>query len=320
MLLSSSVLLSLYAVRRLDRILVYLVVFLLVFGSGLALQLLHVLHITIEQLLIATNAVPASIAAFVLAAECKRFPRGKELGMIGLGLIRSMPGMLSLTFVYNLLTNVFPFLLSKSLPAGDLGLFRVVSSIVQSATSLFPINPKAIFVTFIRSEDRGQQYRTLASVALLYFATAGLVGYAIASAWPRLHPYLTLICSLPVLYWTVLSERYLLALKRVEHVRRANLLVGLPLFAAMFLVSTVPQATLCYAAGFSIYAITLQYRMPDRLKTSAIFWVCGLSPVAASLLDKNSLFVGAYLIGCILIALCVTKIRRADLRSFSDAL
>jgi hypothetical protein len=231
-----------------------------------------------------------------------------------------MPSVLSLTFVYNLLTNVFPFLLSKSLPAGDLGLFRVVSSIVQSATSLFPINPKAIFVTFIRSEDRGQQYRTLASVALLYFAAAGLVGCAVAAAWPRLHPYLTLICSLPVLYWTVLSERYLLALKRTEHVRRANLIVGFPLLAIMFLVSTVPQAALCYAAGFSIYAITLQYRMPDRLNTSAVVWVCGLSPVAASLLDKNSLFVGAYLIGCIWVALCVTKIRRADLRSFSDAL
>ena len=142
-----------------------------------------------------------------------------------------------------------------------------------------------------------------------------MFGYVIAGKLPHFRPYIALICSLPVLYWAVLSERFLLANHRSREVRLANLFVGFIALFAMFFVTNVQQAILCYAAGFSIYALILLRFVHDRPPPLALLWVCGLSPIVAFLVDRTLLPGGIYLIGCVVISLCVVRMRLTDIRS-----
>ena len=211
MLVSSCCLLSMYALRQQLRLLVYLVVFLGVFGLLLALKMLADWQLSIVDVLIWTNLVPGLLAALGLVSSGSRLPPGKQLLSTMGNMFVMLPRMVSVTLVFNLLTNILPYILSKTLPVRDLGLFRVVTSVIQSATSLFPLNTKAIFVAFVGGERREALFKTIMSASLLYFSILGVFGYLLAWMVPKLSPYLVLVASLPVLYWAVVSERYLLA-------------------------------------------------------------------------------------------------------------
>jgi hypothetical protein len=228
--------------------------------------------------------------------------------------------MLSLTLVYNFFTNIFPFFLSKTLPADGLGFFRVIASLVQSATSFFPLNVKAIFVIFVRGGGQERHYATVMTFSLLYFAAGGLACFAASAIWPNIYPYTALACSLPTLYWAVMTERYLLALRRIRYVRLTNLVVGLAFFAAMLRVEDVREAVFCYATGFAVYAGILLCGVPSRFKLPVLAWVCGLPPVVAFFFWESMLPSGGYLAGCIAIALYLIRFTATDLRALREAL
>ncbi|WP_198358637.1 hypothetical protein [Noviherbaspirillum autotrophicum] len=320
MLLSSCVLLSMYAMRQAKRILVYLCAFLSMFGVSIVLNLTKVYEMDIQHILILTNLVPALVAAVFLIPSSRVWPgAGSLAGVVG-SLWKSVPSMLSLTLVYNLFTNIFPFLLSKTLPADSLGLFRVMASLVQSATSFFPLNIKTIFVALLRSDDRERHYATIMSFSLCYFATAGLATYALVTILPKFQPYTALVCSLPVLYWAVLSERYLLAMNKVRYVRAINILVGISFLIAMFFVKNVHQAILCYGLGFSVYAALLLYEVSNRIHSLVAIWVCGVAPVTAFSLWHTALPALIYLVGCLTLALGIIRFNLNDLRALKEAI
>lgn len=320
MLFSSCVLLSMYALRQTGRILAYLCCFLLVFGISIAVSLTHVYPLDIQQVLILTNLVPASVAAVFLIPSSHASLGGQRLVEVALAQWKSVPSMLSLTLVYNLFTNIFPFLLSKTLPPDSLGLFRVVASLVQSATSFFPLNIKTIFVAMVRSDERERHYATIMSFSLCYFAAAGLATYAIVIFLPKFQPFTALVCSLPVLYWAVLSERYLLATHKTRYVRTINLAVGAVFLVGMFFVDNVHQAILCYALGFSVYAALLLYVIHGRMRSLAAVWVCGLAPVAAFDFGHSAALAVAYLAGCVVLALSIIRFNLNDLRALKETL
>jgi hypothetical protein len=315
MLVSSCCLLSMYALRQQVRLLVYLVVFLGVFGLLLALKMLADWQLSIVDVLVWTNLVPGFLAALGLVSSGSRLPPGKQLLSTMGNTIAMLPRMISVTLVFNLLTNILPYILSKTLPVRDLGLFRVVTSVIQSATSLFPLNTKAIFVAFVGGERRETLFKTIMSASLLYFSILGVFGYLLAWMVPKLSPYLVLVASLPVLYWAVVSERYLLASGSRRQVMIANLTVGLLAVLGVFFVHELKQAVIFYALGFSAYALVLHACCQPRFHSGAMYWVVILSPCVIWLQAKSIFIPICYMVSLIILATVVLRFRPADLRN-----
>jgi hypothetical protein len=224
--------------------------------------------------------------------------------------------MVSITLVFNLFTNILPFVLSRSLPVGELGLFRVIVSIIQSATSLFPINVRAVFVAFISGGQRQEQYRIIMSVALMYFALVGLSGYALGWLLPQYAGYLALLPCLPVLYWAVVTERYLVASGLQRKVIIANIAVGILAVAGMLLfVQGLKDAELFYAFGFSAYLIILHLLCRPGIRIPVVLWVSILSPLAVTLKNINLIWGVLYMCSLLIIAVWTLRLRPADFRT-----
>ncbi len=315
MLVSSCCLLSMYALRQQLRLLVYLVVFLGVFGLLLALKMQADWQLSIVDVLVWTNLVPGLLAALGLISSGSRLPPGKQLLSTMGNMFVILPRMVSVTLVFNLLTNILPYILSKTLPVRDLGLFRVVTSVIQSATSLFPLNTKAIFVAFVGGERREALFKTIMSASLLYFSILGVFGYLLAWMVPKLSPYLVLVASLPVLYWAVVSERYLLACGSRRQVMIANLTVGLLAVVAVFFVHELKQAVIFYALGFSAYALVLHACCQPRLHSGAMYWVVLMSPCIIWLQEMSVFVPILYMVSLIILAAVALRLRPADLRN-----
>jgi hypothetical protein len=320
MLLSSSVLLSMYALRKPGWVLWYLCAFLAVFGGSLDLRASGYYRLDITDILIATNFIPAGVAAIALVPNSRGpLPAGQWRATLW-QLLSSVPPVLSLTLVFNLFTNVFPFLLSKTLAPVDLGLFRVTASVAQAAPSFFPINTRTIFVALANSAAPERLYSAIVSVSLVYFSVAGLMGCLVSVFWPGLLPYMTLVCFIPALYWAVLSERFLLATRQASFVRLVNLGIGLTAFPVMLFVTTVRGAIICYAVGFSVYALVLVLRASDLLQPIVVFWVCCASLVAVAFFEQSPLVGEVYLAVCIIVVLLLMRPSLTDLRLLRDSL
>ncbi|MFN3715752.1 MAG: hypothetical protein ACK4R8_03390 [Thiobacillus sp.] len=302
MLLSSSVMLSMYALRQQMRLLMYLVFFLAVFSTLLALNAWLKWSFTIVDILLWTNLLPASLAALALLRSGARLPSRQMFGTLFVAVARMAPGNFSVTLVFNLFTNLLPYILSKTLPLRDLGLFRVVTAVIQSATSIFPVNTKAIFVRLVASEDRAGQFRILLAWSLLYFAGLGLLALAAGSVDARLVPYLALVASLPTLYWVVLAERYLQASKQRRALIVANLAVGGMALAGAFLIETIAQAVVYYALGLSVYAAWLLVLNRRVVALSASIPVIGLAPLAVVLQPYSLAYPALYFLAVLLLA------------------
>lgn len=279
MLLSSCCLLSMYALRQQMRILIYLVAFLLVFFGLLGLGFFKIWSLNIETILISTNLIPASVAVLGLIFSGARVPPRSELVSVLISIFSLLPKLFSVTLVFNLLTNILPLVFSKILPARDLGLFRVMTSVIQSATSLFPFNTKAIFVAFTDAKKRDRVFNILMNASLLYFAILQIVGLSAVWFLPMLKSYLVLIPLLPVLYWTVLIERYAVASGQGRKVSFVNLLVGCPILLAAFFGNDLKYAELTYAFGFSLYLFALSRFISLDLNRYVLLWLAIISPL-----------------------------------------
>lgn len=313
MLLSSSVMLSMYALRQQRRLVAYLVFFLAVFFALLILKERLEWALSIVDILFWTNLLPASLAALALLHSGARLPSRQTVGPLLASVARMAPGNFSVTLVFNLFTNLLPYILSKTLPLRDLGLFRVVTAVIQSATAVFPVNTKAIFVQLVGSDDRAAQFRILLTWSLLYFAGLGLVALMAGRVDGRLVPYLALVASLPTLYWAVLAERYLQATKRRRELVVANLVVGSVALVCAFLVETIGQAVLYYALGLSVYAGWLLVLNRRTVSLSASIPVIGLAPLAVQMQSVSLVYPLIYFAALLLLAWYVFRPRIADL-------
>lgn len=293
MLLSSSVLLSMYAARWRKQILVYLIAFLAIFSGLLTANATAHLGLSIEAILIWTNLVPAlgAGAALILAS---RLPRADEFLRVVARSLGRAPRLLTMTLVFNLLTNILPYVLSKTLPVRELGLYRVVASVVQSATSFFPVNTKAILATFVHDNCRSTYFRKVMGFSLAYFSILGGAALCVSIVEPRLAPYVPLIGSLPTLYWAVLTERYRLAERSYRAVLAANITIAAAISTAMFFVGTVEQAVILVAVGFSGYLAALLLPGGHGLRLPLVLWVVVGSVILSIALAASPLVGLAY--------------------------
>ena len=129
----------------------------------------------------------------------------------------------------------------------------------------------------------------------------------------RLMPFLALVGSLPTLYWAVLAERYLQAMKQRGPLMRANLVVGGVALATAFLVKTIDQAVIFYAIGLSVYAGWLIFLCRRQVNLPAAVLVIGVAPLAVELQPDSVIYPAAYFVGMLLLAWSVFKPGLADL-------
>lgn len=309
MLLSSCVMLGLYSLRWHRVLFAYLVAFLTVFFALLALKELAYWPLTIVDILTWTNLAALPIF-YPLALGVRWGGAWVRLRQA----LRVAPGNISATLVFNLFTNLLPYLLSKTLPLHDLGLFRVMTSVVQSATSLFPVNTKALFVMLRRDADAAQLYPIVLGLSLAYFSGVALAMLALSVFEPRLLPYLALMGGLSALYWAVLSERYLLAVGRKHALVVANLVVGILALALALRVETLGQATMLYAASFAVYALwTLALAGWARYRIAALV-VVAMTPIAIYVQSVNLVWAAVWQMGLIIVAFIFFGIRAGDLQ------
>ncbi|ODU13905.1 MAG: hypothetical protein ABS91_00785 [Thiobacillus sp. SCN 64-35] len=313
MLLSSSAMLSMYALRQQRRLVAYLIFFLVVFFALLILKERFEWTLSIVDILFWTNLLPALLATLGLLYSGVRLPSRQVLGPLLSSVARMVPGNFSVTLVFNLFTNLLPYILSKTLPLRDLGLFRVAMAVIQSATTIFPINTKTIFVRLVGSDDRIAQFRILFVWSLIYFAGLGATALLAGYADSRGIPYLVLVASLPTLYWAVLIERYLQATKHRRELMVANLIVGSVALASAFLIETLGQAVLYYSLGLSVYTgwLLILSRRTVNLITSIP--VIGLAPLVAQMQSTSLIYPLIYFVALLLLAWWVFKPGIVDL-------
>lgn len=308
MLLSSACMLSLFALRLHRWIVGYLVIFLCTFSGSLFARHSEILPLSIVDVLILTNLTPCLFAVVVLFFHGARIPLGNNLLSAFQLVLASLPKIVLITLVFNLFTNILPYILSKSLPVRDLGLFRVIISVIQSATSLFPVNVRAVFVSFVSGGQRQEQYRIVMSVALFYFALVGLFGYTIGWFFPQYAIYLVMLPCIPVLYWAVVTERYLVASGLNRKVIIANIIIGtLAVTGVAFFVQDIHQAELFYALGFSAYLLLLHFLCRPGIDLAVVLLVSILSPLAI-IGTATSLFWGM-LYMCVILVMAIWKLR-----------
>jgi hypothetical protein len=299
MLLSSNCMIAMFALRLHRQILVHLILILGVFFILLICDYRGLMSFSILELLIWTNFVPALFSSLGLFFKGAHLPPFDKIGNAIITSLRQYLGNFTSTFVFNCLTNILPYILAKQMSALDVGVFRIVTSILQSATSLFPINTKAIFLVFIVSKERSQLMLTLMAASLFYFSLIAVCALIMTSFVPRLSPYIAMITILPVTYWAVLFERYMQAGGMRRPLIVTNLVVGISILVGAFFVRELDQAEHLYALGLCTYASFLW--VTSHLKTARVT-VCVVIVCSTLILWLDQFFPYATLIYMCLLA------------------
>jgi hypothetical protein len=310
MLMSASVLLSMQALRLRRSYIMFLVAVCISFSGLVAWSALHANAMVLERIM------EISVWGPSLAGMAYLFLRGATLPslrmlVVTLGqVLAHVPRIITMTSAMNMLTSALPVFLAPILPARDLGLFRVATSVIQSATSAFPVSTQALLASFVQHARGVELYRLLSTIATLYFAAASMGLVALALLLPQFAPYVFLTACLPVFYHAILTERHLTATSHIRLLIIINLAVVTLVAIGLSFVSNVGDAVLLYASGFVIYALTLSFAdrkiPPNRL----LLVVFGLCPVAIHLMVQR-LWIGLFYAALIVL---VTLVRHRPTR------
>ena len=257
MLLSSSVLLTLYSQKRIMAVMCFLFAVVSVFIFLAGLQWTGVLSLTIENLMIFSTYPPAVMGFLVLAWLSRR-----ELVQVSSysALWRALfilPRMISLTLVFNLLTNFLPYIATKVLLPREIGVLRVMLAVVQSVSSIFPLNIKQIFSSMVGSENRHRLYASLMQVSAVYFLllTCGLI--FVTYFYSPLQAYVRLLSVLPLFFWSMLTERYLQSCMQGSRLLVANWIFAVGIVAGSIFCNSLDALVILYVVSIFGYSAAL---------------------------------------------------------------
>lgn len=265
MLLSSSVLLSLYARRNIRSVLFFLFSVVMVFFGLACLQWLRVIDLHIWQLMV-YSTYPAAVVGFVVLAWLQRAELTQLSSYSSLWrVIMSLPRMVSLTLVFNCLTNFIPYIATQVLAPREIGMLRIMLSVVQSVSSIFPLNIKHIFSTLVRSEQKQRLYTALMNLSSLYFLllTCGLL--LLAWLYSPVQPYTRLLSMLPIFFCCMLTERYLQSSHRGRQLVLINLVVSLGVLVVGLSSRSLGALLDLYVGGIVLYGALLVISTGIRL-------------------------------------------------------
>lgn len=300
MLLSSSVLLSLQALRLRRAYVGFLLAACGLFLVLLVSSYLNNLSIPLVRLMEVSATIPAVLWLIFVLQQSAIAPRGAELVETLKLLVKQVPQMLSITAVMNLYMSALPVFLARTLVPYDLGLFKVMTSVIQSATSVFPVSTQALLSSFVRHKHGVQLYRLLVSVATLYFAAATAALVLLAMVIPKAAPYVALAACLPVFYRAILTERHFTATHRIKPLMVINLSIAVATMLVLPHINTVEMAAVLYAAGFSAYALALVMSDPEGRPPLLTPVLMVLAPLAVDLMRYHA-WIGLFYAGLIVV-------------------
>lgn len=256
MLLSSSVLLTLYSQKRIKAVMVFLFsvvsVFMVLVGfiwGGVGLS--------IEQLMI-FSTYPSAVLGFLALVFASR----RELLQVSSysalwRALAMLPRMVSLTLVFNLLTNFLPYIATKVLLPREIGILRVTLSVVQSVSSIFPLNIKQIFSSMVGSENKQRLYASLMRVSAVYFLLLACGLIFVTFIYSPLEEYVRLLSILPLFFWTMLTERYLQSCSMGNRLLATNLIFSVGILVASFFCKTLDSLIILYVVSIFGYCAAL---------------------------------------------------------------
>ena len=239
----------------------------------------HDYALTLTQVVTLSVWLISSASMLYLFTHGAVVPRWRELRQTVVQVLHQVPRIISITAVMNLLTSASPLLLVHTLTSHDMGLFMVMTSVIQSAAIVFPVSTQAVLASFVNHPRGLEFYRLLSSIAMLYFAAAcaGLVTCALIA--PQLVPYVGLAALLPVYYYCILLERHLTATHHIRLLVIINWAVAALAATGYLLATDLPQAMLVYASGFTLYALALGISDRGFKPYPPLLIMLGLCPV-----------------------------------------
>jgi hypothetical protein len=257
MVTTSTVLLSLHRNRMQGALISYLASFLTLFMGLTAWAWWHPEALSLRGVLLATNAGSALLGLALLLragridADAHAIAQGIRSGLA------LMPRAIASSLVTNVLTTAYLLVCSYLLPARDLGALRVGTSIVQAASSLYPANMKAIFVSMGESGADDRLRRVLVASFWLFLAMASVVTIASALRSEPL-PGAALAFVATPFFWAMCLERYVQMAGPAPQLRRLNIAVAPAMLAAAFAcVQTLDDALRLYSLAVGVWCALL---------------------------------------------------------------
>jgi hypothetical protein len=313
MLLTASLFLALQTLRLRRAYIAFQLTISGLFGGLVIGSLLVDAPLPLVRVMELSTGLPAlAWLGFVLRESDPRPARDALIATLR-GLMHQVPQLLSITAVMNLFTSALPLFLARALVPYDLGLFKVITSVIQSATSLFPVSTTTVLANFVQHARGRAMYRLLTGVATLYFAAAGIGLLVLALLLPALTPYVALAACAPIFFRAVLAERHLIASHHVAPLAGINLAIVLLTLLTLPFVHTVEAALMLYATGFTAYAVLMALMQRGRLQQLPSLLVMLACPLAVYLTSQHLAFGVAYLLWMLLVEVLRQRPTRADI-------
>ena len=287
LLVNGSCLLSMQAMRLRRSFIASLAAMALCMAGLMFWSKAHGFVLTLTEVVSLSVWIVSGISILYLFTHGAVVPRWRDLKLTVAAVMHQVPRIISITAVMNMLTSASPLFLVRVLSAHDVGLFKVMTSVIQSATIVFPVSTQAVLASFVAHPRGVQFYRLLSSIAMFYFAAAcaGLV--ACALVMPALTPYVGLAACLPAYYHCILLERHLTATGHIQLLVILNWSVVVAVAIGFFTVSDLPQSMLVYAAGFTLYALALGISDRDFKPYPPLLVTLGLCPIFVGLMLQH---------------------------------
>ncbi len=287
MLLSSSVLLTLYSQKRIKAVLLFLlsVVSVFIFQAGLVWA--GRLPFGIEELMVFSTYPPAIIGFLMLAwfsrHELERLSSYTSLWRA----VTIFPRMVSLTLVFNLLTNFLPYVATKILMPREIGILRIMLAVVQSVSSIFPLNIKQIFSTLVGNDKKERLYTALMQVSAVYFLGLACTILLLAYFYYPLQDYVRLLAILPLFFWSMLTERLLQASLQGGKLVALNLVFAVAILGFGAISTSLDALIMLYVISIAAYCNALLHA--SGLKIPMRYYVLSVACVLQSIAIEISI-------------------------------
>jgi len=287
MLLSSSVLLTLYSQKRIKAVLLFLLSVVSVFLFQAGLVWAGRLPFGIEQLMIFSTYPPA-IAGFLMLTWLSRRELARLSSYTSLWRAVSIfPRMVTLTLVFNLLTNFLPYVATKILMPREIGILRVMLAVVQSVSSIFPLNIKQIFSTFMGNDKKERLYEALMQVSAVYFLSLACAILLVAYFYQPLQDYVRLLAILPLFFWSMLTERLLQASLQGGRLVALNLVFAVAILGFGAISTSLDALIMLYVISIAAYSVALLHA--SGLKVPVRYYLLGVACILQSIMIEISL-------------------------------
>lgn len=206
LLATSVIMLVLHRDRRFGALASYLAIFNVSF-CGVTTIAATTGALDLVDILVLTNLVGVIVGTFLLRGRVGEAMPLTSTTQTLTSVLKKIPNALGGTLSANAITNIFPLVVAGFLSAGELAKFRIFTSILQSSTSLFPLNTKSV-LSLMREETHRLDFARWLDLAYWYFLLFAGGILVLSGFFPKWAIYGSAALMMIPFFWLVLLERY----------------------------------------------------------------------------------------------------------------